>query len=58
MTTIPRHFVLSFHFSQEGGTGAIWKKVAALLPAEKQRYGTTITGIDADSKTVSLKVSS
>lgn len=29
--------------------------MAALLPAEKQRYGSTITGIDADSNTVTLQ---
>lgn len=43
-----------FRFPQEGGTGAIWKKVAALLPAEKQQYDTKVTGIDAPNKTVSL----
>ena len=43
-----------FRFPQEGGTGAIWKKVAALLPAEKQQYNTKVVGIDAPSKTVTL----
>lgn len=43
-----------FRFPQEGGTGAIWKKVAALLPAEKQRYNTKVTGIDAPAKVLTL----
>lgn len=43
-----------FRFPQEGGTGAIWKKVAAMLPAEKQRYDTAIKGIDADNKVLTL----
>ena len=43
-----------FRFPQEGGTGAIWKKVAALLPAEKQQYNTSVTNIDAPGKTVTL----
>ena len=43
-----------FRFPQEGGTGAIWKKVAALLPKEKQQYNTKVTGIDAPNKTVTL----
>jgi len=43
-----------FRFPQEGGTGAIWKKVAAMLPKEKQQYNTKVTGIDAPNKTVTL----
>lgn len=43
-----------FRFPQEGGTGAIWKKVAAMLPAEKQRYDTAIKGIDATNKILTL----
>jgi protoporphyrinogen oxidase len=43
-----------FRFPQEGGTGAIWKKVAALLPAKQQRYNSTITTIDAEAKVVVL----
>lgn len=43
-----------FRFPQEGGTGGIWKKVAAMLPADKQQYNTSITGIDAPNKTVTL----
>jgi protoporphyrinogen oxidase len=44
-----------FRFPKEGGTGAIWTKVAALLPKEKQQYDTTVTGIDAAAKTVTLQ---
>lgn len=43
-----------FRFPQEGGTGAIWKKVAALLPAEKQRYNTAVQSLDAENKVVTL----
>jgi len=43
-----------FRFPQEGGTGAIWKKVAALLPAEKQRYNITVQNIDPSAKVVTL----
>lgn len=43
-----------FRFPQEGGTGGIWKKVAAMLPAEKQRYNTSVTSIDAPGKVVTL----
>jgi hypothetical protein len=34
--------------------GAIWKKVADLLPAEKQRYGVTVASIDAEKRSVLL----
>jgi len=43
-----------FRFPAEGGTGAIWKKVAALLPAEKQKYNTTVTQIDPANKILTL----
>lgn len=43
-----------FRFPQAGGTGGIWKKVAALLPKDKQRYGLTVTGLDTESKTVTF----
>lgn len=43
-----------FRFPKNGGTGAIWKGVAKLLPAENQRYNTTVTNIDKDAKTVTL----
>lgn len=43
-----------FRFPTRGGTGAIWKGVAKLLPAEKQRYKQTVTNIDKDAKEVTL----
>lgn len=43
-----------FRFPNEGGTGAIWKKVAAMLPAEKQRYNTSVTSIDPANKVLTL----
>lgn len=43
-----------FRFPQEGGTGAIWTKVAGLLPNDKQRYHCTVTGIDPKNKVVHL----
>lgn len=35
-------------FPLEGGTGGIWKKVAKLLPPERQRYGCQLVGLDKD----------
>lgn len=43
-----------FRFPQEGGTGAIWKKVAKLLPAEKQQYNKRVVSIDAPGHSVTL----
>jgi protoporphyrinogen oxidase len=43
-----------FRFPQEGGTGGIWKKVAALLPAEKQRYKVTVANLDPKDKVVTM----
>eukprot|EP00878_Enallax_costatus_P013277 GHUV01013880.1.p1 GENE.GHUV01013880.1~~GHUV01013880.1.p1 ORF type:complete len:477 (+),score=117.64 GHUV01013880.1:113-1432(+) len=43
-----------FRFPKQGGTGAIWKAVAQLLPANKQRYDTTVTAIDKLSKRITL----
>lgn len=39
-----------FRFPQHGGTGAIWKNVAGLLPAEKLRFNKSMAGIDATEK--------
>ena len=44
----------TFRFPTEGGTGGIWKRVAALLPKERQFYNQTVTGVDADGKTITL----
>lgn len=43
-----------FRFPTSGGTGAIWKGVAKLLPQEKQRYNQTVVGLDKDAKVVTL----
>ena len=39
-----------FRFPLEGGTGGIWKAVAALLPAERQRYNAEVAAIDKDAQ--------
>ncbi|KAL4428432.1 hypothetical protein ABPG75_002521 [Micractinium tetrahymenae] len=39
-----------FRFPLEGGTGGIWKKVAKLLPPERQRYGCQLAGLDKDKQ--------
>ena len=44
-----------FRFPQEGGTGAIWTKVAKLLPEEKQRYKSKVTALDLEGHTVTLQ---
>ena len=44
-----------FRFPQQGGTGAIWKAVAELLPKERQLYGAEATSIDLENRTVSFK---
>lgn len=36
--------------SQEGGTGGIWKAVAKLLPAERQRYKKELVSIDKEAQ--------
>jgi protoporphyrinogen oxidase len=45
-----------FRFPKHGGTGAIWKGVAALLPKEKQHYGAgcAVTSVDADARRLTL----
>jgi protoporphyrinogen oxidase len=43
-----------FRFPQEGGTGGIWKRVAALLPPERMALGKRVTKVDAGAKKVVL----
>ena len=43
-----------FRFPREGGTGAIWKKVAKLLPEDKQRYNIKVVSLDLDGHCVTL----
>lgn len=47
----------TFRFPARGGTGAIFKAVAATLPAEKLRLGERgeVVSIDAGAKTVTTK---
>ena len=44
-----------FRFPQEGGTGAIWTKVAGLLPKDKQMYNKTVTNLDPVKKLVTFQ---
>lgn len=44
-----------FRFPKQGGTGAIWKAVADLLPEERQVYGAEALSVDLEGKTVSFK---
>lgn len=43
-----------FRFPNEGGTGAIWTKVAKLLPQDKQRYNTKVVALDLEGHCVTL----
>lgn len=43
-----------FRFPKQGGTGAIWKGVARMLPADKQLYGVSVTHIDPERRQVLL----
>lgn len=45
-----------FRFPKKGGTGAIWKGVAELLPKDRQRYGAgyAVVAIDAAAKKATL----
>ncbi len=44
----------SFRFPKEGGTGAIWRAVAGLLPADRFRYGTRVESLDLRAKRARL----
>lgn len=43
-----------FRFPRAGGTGAIWKGVAGLLPSDKLHFGRTVAGVDLHAKQVML----
>ncbi len=47
----PNH---TFRFPLMGGTGAIWKSVAALIPPAKLQFGTAAIRIDLDSRKLQL----
>ncbi|MET0552973.1 MAG: FAD-dependent oxidoreductase [Vicinamibacteria bacterium] len=44
----------AFRFPARGGTGAIWRAVAALLPPDRIRYGARVAAVDATARTVTL----
>jgi protoporphyrinogen oxidase len=44
----------TFRFPLEGGTGAIWRGVSGLLPAERQRFGAAVVAIDDARKEIAL----
>lgn len=43
-----------FRFPRRGGTGWIWKEVAARLPAGRLRFGTRLLGVDPRRRTARL----
>jgi protoporphyrinogen oxidase len=44
----------TFRFPKRGGTGAIWKACAVLLPAERQAYNKSVISIDLEERKVVL----
>jgi protoporphyrinogen oxidase len=44
-----------FRFPRAGGTGAIWRGVAASLPAERLRFGQRAASVDAEARRVQLE---
>lgn len=44
----------TFRFPLHGGTGAIWRAIAALLPTDRQRYGAAVHSIDAGARRITL----
>lgn len=48
----------SFRFPRNGGTGAIWEKVAARLPIDKFVYGRELVSVDFDAKLATFDDSS
>lgn len=43
-----------FYFPAKGGTGALWKKIAARLPAEKLRFNQKVVALDAAKHLLTL----
>jgi protoporphyrinogen oxidase len=43
-----------FRFPQRGGTGEIWRRMAAMLPRANLRFGAPVEGIDLTARTVRL----
>jgi protoporphyrinogen oxidase len=44
-----------FRFPRKGGTGAIWRAVARLLPSERLRFGAAVTAVDLRRRQVVLE---
>lgn len=44
-----------FYFPAKGGTGALWKKIAAQLPPEKLRFNQKVVRLDAANKILTLQ---
>lgn len=42
----------TFRFPSQGGTGAIWKALAAQLPQDRLQLGATVTAVDPDARAV------
>ena len=44
----------TFRFPLHGGTGAIWRALAARLPADKIQFQRTVTAVDLDRKHITM----
>jgi protoporphyrinogen oxidase len=44
-----------FRFPCRGGTGAIWKAVAALLPAARMHFGSRVVAVDLDARVATMQ---
>jgi protoporphyrinogen oxidase len=43
-----------FRYPAHGGTGAIWRGVAALVPSDNMRFGLAVERVNRDARTVTL----
>lgn len=44
----------TFRYPRQGGAGALWKAVAAALPAERLRFGTPLVALDPERRVADL----
>ncbi len=44
-----------FRFPKRGGTGAIWRAVASLLPSDRLRFNARVAAVDAAQRVVTLE---
>lgn len=44
----------TFRFPKQGGTGAVWKAVASMLPQNKICYNSAVNAVDAENKRLTL----